>query len=237
MSNEITEVAKAAAEAAKFGTKGLEVTEKMLGFLERVFKEPLEQVSGIISDKLKFMRWERQVRMADKVTEILESRGIKETRAVPPKLALPILQTASTEENDELQDLWANLLANAMDPTVKVEIRFTFIEMLKSLNPLDVKTLHVFYEVLKKDTKVDWTKIADYSLKKKQLLEILKIDETEYYISIYNLFRVQCLAPAILKGGISMGDEPLTAYKGAEQVAMTPLGVRLVELAILKKAK
>jgi hypothetical protein len=232
MSNEVSEVAKAAAETAKFGTKALDVTEKLLSFFGKVFHEPIEQASGIVSDKLKFVRWQRQVRMADEVNKILESRGTTQTRAVPPKLALPILEAASNEDNDELQDMWAKLLANAMDPGVDVEIRLTFVEILKALNPLDVKLLHEFYKALKNDPKVDWSQIHNFSLTKEQIVSGLGMPEQEYYISVYNLFRVQCMTPAILKGGISIGKEPLTAYKGVDQIAMTHLGVRLVELAI-----
>jgi hypothetical protein len=44
--------------------------------------------------------------------------------------------------------------------------------------------------------------------------------------------RMQCIGPAILKGGISFGDEPVTIYKGADAVVLTPLGVKFVEACI-----
>jgi Abortive infection alpha len=230
--SESTEIAKAAAETAKFGTKALDVTEKLMTFLGKVFKEPLDQVSGIVSDRLKFFRWQRQVRMAEEAEKILKSRGTQETRAVPPKLALPLIEAASLEEDDDLQNLWAKLLANAMDPNFKSELRYTYIDILKSLTPLDVKILMEFYGVLKNDKKVEFSKINQYSLKKENFTSGLKISDEDYYISMYNLFRVQCLCPAILTGGISMGSEPVTIYKGAEQVTFTHLGLKLVEATI-----
>ena len=39
MTEEIKEIAKAASETAKFGTKALEVSEKLLIFFGKVFKE------------------------------------------------------------------------------------------------------------------------------------------------------------------------------------------------------
>jgi hypothetical protein len=197
--SDIKEIAKATAEVSKFGTKALETTEKMLGFFARVFKEPIESVSGIIGDKLKFIRWQRQIRIVDKVNEILENRKLTQTNAVSPKFALPMLQNASFEENDELQDIWIRLIANSMDPNFNIELRFAFIEIIKSLNPLDAKILDLFYKILEQDLNMDWKQITTYSLNKEQICELLQINLDDYFVSIYNLFRVQCLAPAILK--------------------------------------
>ena len=170
--------------------------------------------------------------MADQVNCILNERGIVDTKAVPPKLALPIIEAASLEEDDKLQNLWAKLLSNAMDPNCKLDIRYFFVDILKSLNPLDVKLLYFFYDTLKKDPKIDWNKISLYSLKKEQFIAALEMSELDYYLSVCNLFRVQCLAPAILTGGASLGSEPLTVYKGQEQIVLTVLGVQLIEAAI-----
>ncbi len=230
--SEVEEVAKAAAEAAKFGTKALDVSEKMTGFLAKVFKEPAEQAAGIISDKLKFLRWQRQVRMADEVQKMLEGRGVKETSAISPKFAVPMLEAASMEEEDGLQDLWVKLMANAMDPNFNEEVRFTYIDILKKLNSTDVKILDFFYKVLKQDSKVDLAKVADYSLKKEQIMNATGTSEDDYYVSIYNLFGAQCLTAGVVKGGMSFGEYAATSYLGAEQVAMTTLGLKLVEAAI-----
>lgn len=230
--SETEEVAKAAAEAAKFGTKALDTTEKLASFASRVFKEPIEEAVGIVGDRLKFMRWQRLVRLADKVSQILKDRGINDTRAVLPKLALPIFENASLEENDELHDLWAKLLANSMDPNFDKEIRYAYLEIIKSLSPLDVKNLSIFYNTLNKEN-IDWNKITESWIPKEEICKTLKISQEQYAISMYNLFRVQCLAPAILKHkGALLGDEPLTIYKGIDGVVMTPLGRNFIEACI-----
>ncbi len=200
-------------------------------FLSKVFKQPIEDAVGIIGDRLRFLRWERQVRLSDKVNEILEQRGVKETRAVPPKIALSILENASLEGNDELQDLWANLLANSMDINFTEEIRYAYLEIIKSVTSLDVRMLYTLYNSLS-EQRIDWNNITHYSVNKQQICEALSISPQDYEISIYNLFRVQCLAPAIIKGGVKMGSEPLTIYKGTDAVVMTPLGKNFIEACI-----
>ncbi len=229
----IEEVAKAVAETAKFGTQGVKTTEKILGFVARVFQEPAIEVAGIIGDRLKFFRWQRQLAYVDKVNIILDSRGIENTRAVMPKLALPILENASLEDDDELQKLWANLMANAMDPNFTTDLRMSFIDIIKSLTPLDVKLLKSFYDILKSDSSVDWDNILHYSLKKEQICEMLKISSHDYEVSVFNLFRTQCIAPALLEtSGIKFGNESTTIYKGSKAITITPLGVDFIESCV-----
>lgn len=99
----IEAVAKAVAATSKFGTQAVKTTEKILAFTAKVFKEPAEQTAGIIGDRLRLFRWKRQVAYTDKVNNILSDRGVSETRAVPPKFALPVLESASLEDDDDLQ--------------------------------------------------------------------------------------------------------------------------------------
>jgi hypothetical protein len=134
------------------------------------------------------------------------------------------------EDDDELQRIWANLMANAMDPKFSTALRMSFVDIIKSLAPLDAKLLKTFYETLKRDSSINWDKILDYSLKKEQICSVLNISSHDYEVSVFNLFRSQCLAPAVLVAtGISFGNEPTTIYKGSKAVTMTPLGVDFVE--------
>jgi hypothetical protein len=233
--SEAEEYAKAVQSVADLGTKALDLSEKLGGFFARVFKEPVQEVSGIITDKLKFIRWRRLVQIADEVNNILSERGIKETRGVSPKLALPIFEGSSLEDDASLQHLWNHLLANAMDPSFNGEIRYGFIDMIKNITGIEAYIINNFYEILKGEGRLDdITVITNYSLTKNKIMEIVSIDETTYQVSIFNLMRMQCIGPAIIKASsIMVGDsEPITIYKGTEAVVLTPLGVKFVEACI-----
>lgn len=231
--SETEEIAKAIQESAKLGQKGLEISIKAGSFLARVFKEPIDEIAGIVTDKLRFIRWKRMVQMADEVNKILEEKKITETRAVPPKIALPILEDASLEDDQELQSLWNHLLANAMNPHFNSEIRYGFIEMIKSITGIEAKLLNLFYESLHREGKLTpLSDVLQYSLTKEQIMRELSLSIDVYAISVNNLMRLQLLSPAILKGGVKMGPEPLTIYKGIDAVTLTPLGVKFVEACI-----
>ena len=231
--SETEELAKAVQRVANLGEKSLDISEKLGGFFARVFNEPIAEVSGMITDKLRFVRWQRLVQMSDDVNKILKERGVKQTRAVTPKLALPIFEEGSLENDENLQQLWNHLLANAMDPQFNGEFRYGFIDIIKNITGIEAVILNNFYEILKSEGHVhDLTNITNYSLKKEQITKMVGIDEATYQVSIFNLMRMQCIGPAILKGGISMGNEPLTIYKGTDAVVLTPLGIKFVEACI-----
>lgn len=228
MSDQMSEVAKAAAESAKFGTKALDVAEKMSSFIARVFREPLDQASGIIGDKLKFIRWKRQVRMADEVQSILTARKVTDTNQIPLKLAIPLIEGASIEESDELQDLWNNLIANSMDPKRKTTTQMSYIDILKSLTPTDAKFLQLFHRSIPSNIAADLTKLNQFAPEKNEIIAKMGISEVDYLRSVNNLFRLRCLEPAVISGGISMGGHKVTAFKGTDQITMTILGYEMV---------
>ena len=227
------EVAKAVAEASKFGTKSIEATEKMLGFLSKVFNESIEQAAGIVSDRLMFIRFERLVRIEKQVEQILGELNIEKTRPILPKFALPMLENASLEEDDELQDIWIKLMANAMDPHFDASFRMAYIEIIKGLTSLDVKILDlVYHKIVKNGTKV--RELMVKSCYSRDICNDLKLSEEDYLDSIYNLFRVQCLTPTILSSRATFAGEPFSTYKGDSEVSITPLGKNFVEACIKK---
>lgn len=140
----IQESAKAAQEVAKTTREGIEATRDLGGFVSRMIGEPADTVVGILTDRLKFIRWQRQVRLTDKAKEILDERQIRELRPISPKIALPIAEHATLEDNDELQDLWARLLVSAINPS-DAPVRAAFIDIIRQLEVVDVHILNFVY--------------------------------------------------------------------------------------------
>lgn len=76
--------------------------------------------------------------------EKLQKKGIKITRVVPPKIALPLLEYATIEHEDDLHELWENLLASALDPS-KEEIKRMYVSVLGELSAKDAHALKRLY--------------------------------------------------------------------------------------------
>ena len=237
MTNEIIETAKATQEVAKATTKGLEVSEKVGGFFAKVLGEPIEIATGILGDKLKFMRWERQVRLVDQVQKINQDRGI-EGKEIPvaPKIAIPIIENASLEENDLLQDLWAKLMSSSQGKESSTEVRSAFIDIIKQLEVIDVQILNAMFDgyvnaVGRKNIHKETPRKISFS--KTDIMNALQISEYIYEDAIDNLMRVRCVCSEVkVMNSFSAGGESMTVDKGYDSLNLTSLGVRFVVACI-----
>lgn len=148
MSDPIVESAKAVQEMAKTTGQAIGAAEKVGGFIAKYIAGSVEQGLGIVEDKLRYMRWERQERMMLRAGELLASLGLQApSRPVPMKIAIPIFQGASMEEDDSLQDRWAALLVNAANAQSGVEVQPSFTAILGQLSTLDAQILDAVYSV------------------------------------------------------------------------------------------
>jgi hypothetical protein len=79
----------------------------------------------------------------------LKKKGVTATRPLPPAFAAEAAKTIALEDNTELQDTWATLLANAMDPNFDINtIHPSFLGIIKAITPLEVQFLHNIYQAL-----------------------------------------------------------------------------------------
>jgi hypothetical protein len=144
--DQVVEVSKAAQEVAKTGGKAIDAGREFGGFIAKFISGPLAEGIGIFEDRLKYMRWERQQRLMIRAMEFLAMLGLPgPSKPVPLKIALPLFQAASVEEDDFLQDRWVSLLVNAANDKCHLEIRRSYIAILEQLTALDVKILETIY--------------------------------------------------------------------------------------------
>jgi hypothetical protein len=103
---------------------------------------PIADAVGItIADPLRFIRTISLDWYSRRVDEILAKRDARKVKGAPPRIALEILEAAQDETRDELRELWARLLANAMDTSTQKNVRIEFVAVLRQLNPFDALVL------------------------------------------------------------------------------------------------
>jgi hypothetical protein len=112
-------------------------------FVKETFGTVPQDLVGLLGgDYLKVKRAENLARTIEKARErIRRQRTDKGDRTAPLSLALPIMVSAAEESRDELQDLWAALMAAVVDPDRKGFFRLKFIEIAKRMDPLDAPVL------------------------------------------------------------------------------------------------
>src|SRR5579863_1754543 len=101
-----------------------------------------ENALGLLGgDWLSEKRARNRAKLKAKTEEILKARGAKLDNDLSPSIIAPLLSTAQDEGQEELQNLWAKLLASAMDPKRREGYRREFVQVAKDLEPLDVLVL------------------------------------------------------------------------------------------------
>jgi hypothetical protein len=94
---------------------------------------------------IRFWKIKQAARLAQRLEEYLRPLGINR-RPVALKLLLPSFEYAALEEDDDLQDYWAALLASAADSRVPA-VHPSFPEILKQLTARDARLLKLLNEV------------------------------------------------------------------------------------------
>jgi hypothetical protein len=123
---------------AKASNNAIEAGRELGHFI----RGPVGEVVGMFEDHLKVVRFERQVRLWDRVRNILTEKGMDgPTRKIPLKIALPLLENATLEEDGDLQEVWARLLVNSGDANSGIELRRAFGSVLAEMTARDVQNL------------------------------------------------------------------------------------------------
>lgn len=143
MDNEIlTEVTKEIAKSAydDVGKPVAKPTGELLGLVPRAIKAALSPLEKwIISQEYNVAETKKLLE------EKLKNTPPEQIQPPEPYIAVPALQYISyCMDNNELRNMYANLLANSMDSVVKNGVHPGFVEIIKQLSPDEAKILNYF---------------------------------------------------------------------------------------------
>jgi hypothetical protein len=72
----------------------------------------------------------------------MHQRGLDApTRTAPLNVVYPLLEAASIEQEDDLQQLFAALLVNAIDADSGVSVLKSFVDVVRTMSPLEARIL------------------------------------------------------------------------------------------------
>lgn len=184
---------------AKMGTELIKTTRDFAGFCAKLTGLTDDSIIGLINDKIQFFRYNRQLRIAE---EYNKNYGNQPMQPIPPKFLIPILENGSLEEDDDLQDLWINLLGAFTNKDYKEEKRLTYVEILKNLTPTDALILK---ELSKEIYKLRQKKYASKEIVE-MIVDIRKFNnellpKKGIESSLDNLIRLRCLTLNSMGGG------------------------------------
>lgn len=203
----IKETAKAAQEVAKTTSKAIDSGREMGGFISRFISGPLEQGVGIFEDRLRYIRWERQLRLIKRSEGFLAEQGLtKPDKPMPLKNAIPLLEYATLEEDDNLQDMWARLIVNGTNEATGISIERSFIEILAQISLIEAQIMLAIYAL--PFEKIHHNGVITEKLPKLATVAEEKLEENKYKeptlevkLALANLARIGCLKLRNSMGG------------------------------------
>lgn len=176
------EQARAVQELGRFGVTAVQATEKLASYVGRIIGTvPEDAVGLVIGDPLRFVRTFIAAKYDELLSNLLHERQVETVRPVSPSLAIPLLRAAYDESRPQLQEIWAKLLANAMD-SKRDSVRLSFINAVKQFDPIDAVVLG---------------KLRDGHPwppnKRDAYAQMLKVNPTQIEVSFINLEEAKCI--------------------------------------------
>jgi len=180
--------ANAIQAVATFGTTLVTEGSQLVRYVGRVLGTvPEDTVGLVLGDPLRAVRTAIAGQYDVLLTKIFQRRNVTQTQPVSPSVAIPLLRAAYDESRPELQELWAGLIAAAMDPKRSGRVRLSFIDTLRRFDPLDALVLKTRFD-------------NQGNLQPNPLQFIAKIlnqTHEEVQASVENLNEVKCVGYAI----------------------------------------
>lgn len=211
----------------------MSTSNKIVEFFQDLAKASADDASGLLSEKLFFWRSNQALKLKEKLEGLIEVRGIKDRKTIPLKLIAATIDAATIEEDDELHTKWAKMLANALDPKFKPEVRILYTDILRSLNAFDIRLLDEIYRAAS-ETDRDITEVA---VKLPELAKSIGVTKQTVLLSADCLIRQRCIiqAPKMYQPGqvISHGQEGVRwVTPPAQQVGLHEHIVKLTQLGV-----
>jgi hypothetical protein len=117
-------------------------------FISPYVSATLKHAAGIVEDSLAYVRWERAQRYMLRAKEFAKKNDLPTpTRRLPLNVVVPLLQAATMEEDDDVQDMFARLLVNGSDQTRDVEAKRAYVSLLENFTSLEARIMRTLYGV------------------------------------------------------------------------------------------
>lgn len=151
-------------------------------FLQKLVGPSIEEMGLLLSDNVKVWRFKNQIRNINKVKAIVDKQKVNVKRP-EMKVLVSYLEGVSLEEDETLQDMWANLFTNYIDTDIILTLT-VYPSILKQLSTTEVAILKHMDEYRKLHYRNDWHIIkSDGAIGN---LERLGLIRNELKLSTYN---------------------------------------------------
>jgi hypothetical protein len=171
-------------------------TEKqIIEWLDNVIGVPTKELGLLAGDGIRRWRISNQLKTLSKAIEKSKKLNLP-LKVISPKLICPLLENCSLEDDDFMQDKWANLLTNMLDSEQNIQNNiFPYILSQISKNEYIEISEHYLIDTLKakKDAKLELAEFEEQYISEKdiarnryrKMLDLDKSNRKEIYDLCY----------------------------------------------------
>lgn len=166
------EIAKLLIENSELTKSALSGSQKMMGTL---FGGYFGELNQMYADKIRLRRFKNQVEIFAAAKTICEENNLN-PKQINLKLLVPLIKECSLEEDKNIQQMWANLIANI---STKDETGFErkAIDILSSLSSKEAKILDSCYELFLKKREAIFKNSLFYRQGKRQDMSGMSVND------------------------------------------------------------
>lgn len=205
-------------------------------FLGKLIMPAVEEVGLLAKDHITLWRYKNQVKMLSKAMRICDESNIN-PKTISLKLLCPLLDYAGLEEDEQLLDKWANLLANMVDSEQNVH-NHVFPYILSQLSKGEFIALESAYDKFKLNSIKYYEEWMDFKNSKDSFIKDYKYNDFhlanrdyelidyELEIQYKNYIKNNALVPTeILKGFELANTIRLGIVKESKEIWADPQGI------------
>jgi hypothetical protein len=187
-----------------------------------------EEVGECLGETLRLFRMKTQIRILKRANKILEGAGIR-PKTVNLKTLVPLLEAAGLEDDSEMAERWASLLASSANPDLANIVEPSFVDLLKQLTPLQARILDCIYQHIKQE-QIPISNWHSRGIISQNLQMILKVEPATFRLAIDNLIRLRLIGfPSISLSFINNKDARFQ-LSNADLLCGTALGQRFISV-------
>jgi len=131
---------KPIADAALVVTKG--AVDGAGAFLGRICLPAAEEFGLLMRDKIGNWRAANAAKVAAKAEILVSQQENSAALKANPQLVLKLIDSASWVDAEDIQNMWAGLLASSCDPTGNDQRGLAYVNLLSQLSPSQVRILN-----------------------------------------------------------------------------------------------
>lgn len=159
--------------------KGIDLAK---GFLDSLIKPAVEETGLLLRDQVTLWRFKKQVSILNKANQFCQKNNIS-PKTISLKLLCPLLENASLEEDEFLENKWAILLSNLVDSDQNIQ-NHVFPYILGQISTNEYMFLDLAYENKIKRVQNLTQELREFKVVKKQKEKEIELSIKEIEVEL-----------------------------------------------------